>query len=189
MGAVLPVTISVSGEGFPAACTGEAVHGFPVDLLRMGIPPCLPASGRAELDPLDAVALGDRLSTAETGGQTIRRALGVGAFAGQTVPLAVTLYGAYGDSEHTRDGNVAVILLTKQNVDVAVYQYQTDRNPKELLFQFTRCMVHFAVDEAQVKFCTKLDGKKTRNSIKRKHRRSSVPLWKGSLSRLPKRQT
>jgi hypothetical protein len=79
----------------------------------MGIPQCLPASWRAELDPLDAVALGDRLSTAETGGQTIRRALGVGAFAGQAVPLAVTLYGAYGNAEHTRDGNVAVILLSE----------------------------------------------------------------------------
>ena len=31
--------------------------------------------------------------------------------------------------------------LTKQNVDDAVYQYQTDRDPKELLFQFKRCMV------------------------------------------------
>lgn len=48
--------------------------------------------------------------------------------------------------------------LTKQNVDDAVYQYQHDRNPKELIFQFTRCMVHFAVDDAQVKFCTRLQG-------------------------------
>lgn len=51
--------------------------------------------------------------------------------------------------------------LTKQNVDDAVYQYQTDRNPKELIFQFTRCMVHFAVDDAQVKFCTRLQGKES----------------------------
>lgn len=51
--------------------------------------------------------------------------------------------------------------LTKQNVDDAVYQYQTDRDPKELLFQFKRCMVHFAVDDSQVKFCTKLSGKKS----------------------------
>ena len=29
---------------------------------------------------------------------------------------------------------------------------------RELLFQFTRCMVHFAVDDAQVKFCTRLQG-------------------------------
>ena len=51
--------------------------------------------------------------------------------------------------------------LTKQNLDDAVYQYQHDRSPKELLFQFTRCMVHFAVDDAQVKFCTRLQGKES----------------------------
>lgn len=44
-------------------------------------------------------------------------------------------------------------------MDDAVYQYQHARSPKELLFQFTRCMVHFAVDDAQVKFCTRLQGK------------------------------
>lgn len=49
--------------------------------------------------------------------------------------------------------------LTKQNVDDAVYQYKTDRDPNELLFQFKRCMVHFAVDDTRIKFCTKLDGK------------------------------
>ncbi len=51
--------------------------------------------------------------------------------------------------------------LTKQDVEDAVYQYKTDRDPKELLFQFKRCMVHFAVDDARVKFCTKLAGKKS----------------------------
>ena len=51
--------------------------------------------------------------------------------------------------------------LTKQDVEDAVYQYKVDRDPRELLFQFKRCMVHFAVDDAKVKFCTKLDGKKS----------------------------
>jgi type I restriction enzyme R subunit len=51
--------------------------------------------------------------------------------------------------------------FTKQDVDDAVYQYKTDRDPKELLFRFKRCMVHFAVDDARVKFCTKLDGKRS----------------------------
>jgi type I restriction enzyme R subunit len=51
--------------------------------------------------------------------------------------------------------------LTKQDVDDAVRQYQKDRDPKELLFQFKRCMVHFAVDDARIKFCTKLDNKKS----------------------------
>ncbi|MDR2925668.1 MAG: DEAD/DEAH box helicase family protein [Azoarcus sp.] len=49
--------------------------------------------------------------------------------------------------------------LTKQNVDDAVYQYQKDREPKELLFHFKRCMVHFALDDSRIKFCTKLTGK------------------------------
>ena len=49
--------------------------------------------------------------------------------------------------------------LTKQDVDDAVEQYKTDRDPRELLFQFKRCMVHFAVDDAKIKFCTKLEGK------------------------------
>ncbi len=49
--------------------------------------------------------------------------------------------------------------LTKQNVDDAVQQYKIDRDPRELLFQFKRCMVHFAVDDVRVKFCTQLAGK------------------------------
>jgi type I restriction enzyme R subunit len=49
--------------------------------------------------------------------------------------------------------------LTKQTVDDAVEQYKRDRDPKELLFQFGRCMVHFAVDDHEVRFCTHLRGK------------------------------
>jgi type I restriction enzyme R subunit len=49
--------------------------------------------------------------------------------------------------------------LTKQTVDDAVEQYKRDRDPREKLFEFGRCMVHFAVDDAQVKFCTHLKGK------------------------------
>ncbi len=49
--------------------------------------------------------------------------------------------------------------LTKQTVMDAVQQYQRDRDPKELLFQFGRCAVHFAVDDHEVRFCTHLKGK------------------------------
>ena len=49
--------------------------------------------------------------------------------------------------------------LTKQTVDDAVQQYRRDREPKELLFQFGRCMVHFAVDDQEVRMCTHLKGK------------------------------
>lgn len=49
--------------------------------------------------------------------------------------------------------------LTKQTVEDAVEQYKRDRDPREKLFEFGRCMVHLAVDDAQVKFCTHLKGK------------------------------
>lgn len=49
--------------------------------------------------------------------------------------------------------------LTKQTVEDAVQQYKNDRDPKELLFQFGRCIVHFAVDDHEVRMCTHLKGK------------------------------
>jgi type I restriction enzyme R subunit len=49
--------------------------------------------------------------------------------------------------------------LTKQTVEDAVQQYCRDRDPRELLFQFGRCVVHFAVDDHEVRFCTCLKGK------------------------------
>ncbi|WP_341517627.1 type I restriction endonuclease subunit R [Mesomycoplasma ovipneumoniae] len=41
-------------------------------------------------------------------------------------------------------------------------QYINDRDPKETLFSFKRCIAHFAVDENFITFATKLDGKNTR---------------------------
>jgi type I restriction enzyme R subunit len=49
--------------------------------------------------------------------------------------------------------------LTKQTVEDAVQQYQRDRDPREKLFEFGRCVVHFAVDDHEVRFCTHLKGK------------------------------
>jgi len=49
--------------------------------------------------------------------------------------------------------------LAKQTADDAVRQYMTDRNPREKLFEFGRCVAHFAVDEQEVRFCTHLKGK------------------------------
>ncbi|MHB8999383.1 MAG: type I restriction endonuclease subunit R, partial [Thermoanaerobaculia bacterium] len=49
--------------------------------------------------------------------------------------------------------------LTKQTVQDAVEQYKRDREPRELLFQFGRCIAHFAVDDHQIRFCTHLKGK------------------------------
>ena len=49
--------------------------------------------------------------------------------------------------------------LTKQTVADAVQQYRKDRNPREKLFEFGRCIAHFAVDDHEVHYCTHLKGK------------------------------
>ena len=49
--------------------------------------------------------------------------------------------------------------LTKQTVADAIEQYKMDRDPKEPLFRFGRCAVHFAVDDSEVMMCTELKGK------------------------------
>ena len=49
--------------------------------------------------------------------------------------------------------------LSGQYVQNGIRQYQSDRDPKEKLFSFARCMVHFAADTEQVFMCSELKGK------------------------------
>jgi type I restriction enzyme R subunit len=51
--------------------------------------------------------------------------------------------------------------LTKQNVNHAKRQYREDRDPKEPLFRFARCLVHFAVDDQEAWMTTELKGMST----------------------------
>lgn len=52
--------------------------------------------------------------------------------------------------------------VTGQSVKDAMRQYQKDRNSKAILFQFGRCLVHFAVDDELVYMTTHLNGEATR---------------------------
>jgi len=49
--------------------------------------------------------------------------------------------------------------LSGQYVQNGIRQYQNDRDPKEKMFSFARCMVHFAADTEQVFMCSELKGK------------------------------
>ena len=48
--------------------------------------------------------------------------------------------------------------LTKQNFNDAVEEYRKVRKPTEPLFAFKRCIVHFAVDDNEIRMCTRLAG-------------------------------
>jgi type I restriction enzyme R subunit len=52
--------------------------------------------------------------------------------------------------------------LTGQTVEEAIRQYKTDRDPREPLFAYGRCLAHFAVDPDLVFVTTALAGPKTR---------------------------
>jgi type I restriction enzyme R subunit len=49
--------------------------------------------------------------------------------------------------------------LTKQAAADAEEQYKRDRDPREKLFEFGRCVVHFAVDDVEVRMCSELRGR------------------------------
>jgi len=51
--------------------------------------------------------------------------------------------------------------LNGQTVDDAIQQYKLDRDPKEPIFQFKRCLAHFAVDPNEVFMTTHLKKGKT----------------------------
>jgi len=53
-------------------------------------------------------------------------------------------------------------LLNGQDVEDAIRQYKTDRDPREPLLAYGRCLAHFAVDPDLVYVTTHLEGPKTR---------------------------
>ena len=52
--------------------------------------------------------------------------------------------------------------LTGQTVEGVIRQYKTDRDPREPLLAYGRCLAHFAVDPELVYVTTHLAGPKTR---------------------------
>ncbi len=52
--------------------------------------------------------------------------------------------------------------LNGQDVEDAIRQYKTDRDPREPLFKYGRCLAHFAVDPDLVYVTTHLEGVRTR---------------------------
>lgn len=51
--------------------------------------------------------------------------------------------------------------FTGQNIINAISQYKTDRDPKEKLLSFKRCLTHFAVDTEQAYMTTRINGLNT----------------------------
>ena len=132
-----------------AGMVGRGLHGFAGD--------AAPCHGPAHVDLYKLLPTPGNASAAENFGKNI---------------FSVTRQLRYSNDEAQRSLDVAIFInglpvmtfelknsLTKQTVADAITQYQTDRNPAELLFQMGRCVAHMAVDDAEVRFCPHLTGK------------------------------
>ena len=72
--------------------------------------------------------------------------------------------------------------FTGQTVQQAIQQYRFDRDPKEALFAFGRCLAHFAVDPDLIYVSTHLQGPKTGFlpfNQGRNNGAGNPPSWKG----------
>jgi type I restriction enzyme R subunit len=131
---------------------GEIAKRGVVDVLRKGV-----SHGPAHVDLYKLLPTPGNASAAENFGKNI---------------FSVTRQLRYSNDESQRSLDMAIFInglpvltfelknsLTKQTVADAITQYQTDRNPAELLFQLGRCVAHMAVDDAEVRFCPHLTGK------------------------------
>lgn len=131
---------------------GEIAKRGVVDVLRKGV-----SHGPAHVDLYKLLPTPGNATAAENFGKNI---------------FSVTRQLRYSNDETQRSQDMAIFInglpvltfelknsLTKQTVADAITQYQTDRNPNELLFQLGRCVAHIAVDDTEVRFCTHLTGK------------------------------
>lgn len=131
---------------------GEVSKRGVVDVLRKGV-----SHGPAHVDLYKLLPTPGNASAAENFGKNV---------------FSITRQLRYSNDESQRALDLGVFInglpvltfelknsLTKQTVADAIVQYQTDRNPHELLFQLGRCVAHMAVDDAEVRFCPHLTGK------------------------------
>ena len=150
-------TLELASEGikrtqFLHRIQGEVAKRGVVDVLRKGV-----GHGPVHVDMYKLLPTPGNVSAAENFGKNI---------------FSVTRQLRYSNDESQRSLDVGIFInglpvmtfelknsLTKQTVADAITQYQTDRNPAELLFQLGRCVAHMAVDDAEVRFCPHLTGK------------------------------
>lgn len=131
---------------------GEIAKRGVIDVLRKGV-----SHGPAHVDLYKFLPTPGNASSVENFARNI---------------FSVTRQLRYSNDETARSLDMAIFInglplitfelknsLTKQTVADAITQYQTDRDPRELLFQLGRCIVHLAVDDTEVRFCTHLTGK------------------------------
>ena len=104
--------IAICRERFSAACAGVFIDCLAADQIEVVIPPRLTAGAGAELDLFDARTLDNLFAAVLTAGNgRFRSGLRYGANTGQTIPLAISLYGRERYTECRCDIGIAAVFL------------------------------------------------------------------------------
>lgn len=130
---------------------GEITKRGVVDVLRKGV-----SHGPVHVDLYKLLPTPGNMAAAEAFGKnifSITRQLRYSNDSGNALDLVIFINGLPVLTFELKNS------LTKQTLADAIVQYQTTRDPKELLFQMGRCIAHFAVDDNEAAFCTELKGK------------------------------
>lgn len=149
-------TLNLSADGiqrtqFLHRLQGEIAKRGVVDVLRKGV-----SHGPVTVDLYKLLPTPGNASAAEAFGKnvfSVTRQLRYSNDSGNELDMAIFINGLPVLTFELKNS------LTKQTVADAIVQYQTTRDPVELLFQSGRCVAHIAVDDAEVRFCTELKGK------------------------------
>ncbi|TAM90829.1 MAG: type I restriction endonuclease subunit R [Candidimonas sp.] len=149
-------TLNINAEGiertqFLHRLQGEITKRGVVDVLRKGV-----SHGPAHVDLYRLLPTPGNAAAADAFDQnifSITRQVRYSNDSGNALDLVIFINGLPVITFELKNS------LTKQTVADAIVQYQTTRSPQELLFQMGRCIAHFAVDDAEVAFCTELKGK------------------------------
>jgi len=138
-------------ERFLKRLTSEIARRGTLDVLRQGIKDSGCKFKLAYFRP--SSGLNEELLTLYQANQfSVIRQLEYSERTGQSLDMVIFLNGLPIFTAELKDP------FTGQNVQDAIGQYKTDRDPREPLFAFGRCLAHFAVDPDLVYVATCLQG-------------------------------
>ena len=146
--------VAATRQGFAKRLATELDTRGTVDVLRHGVVDVGVTIRLAYFKPAHALTP-ELLVLYDANRVTVTRQLAYDLASNNTLDMALLVNGIPTATAELKNP------LTNQNVEDAIVQYRTDRDPSNITLS-RRALVHFAVDPDRVAMTTKLEGQKTR---------------------------
>jgi type I restriction enzyme R subunit len=146
--------VAATRHGFAKRLAAELDARGTVDVLRHGVVDLSVTIRLAFFKPAHALTP-ELLMLYEANRVTVTRQLAYDPASSKTLDMVLLVNGIPTATVELKNP------LTNQNVEHAIVQYRTDRDPSKITLS-RRALVHFAVDPDRAAMTTKLEGQKTR---------------------------